>query len=1652
MTVTRRAYNAVMNSAGVNGVDITVGVDADTGEGDLMLAVTSGPTGTPTGTGPDGFELIGSFVSSTLQQSLLYRRIATDSEPADYTWTFTQSSTSGVALITFVGAHDILSWDCNVQTADSTPSTRRMHAARDAVAYSVCCWRDGASSTFTVNQGAEDFDVVSNNSGATIYRGITASYYGPGVGGLTDIVNIGDALPGTTWTSSGGALDHSISWVILIDSKAPDTEPWSSTNGDFAVELELDKIEVDSLGGVETVFRGDVTGEVSAFFENGENPPNETTEKLTDGLASTKWLDFADASFVTYDFGASNAKTIKRYRLTSANDAPERDPYNWTLEGSQNNTDFTVIDTRTAVAFGNRGEVQEFQVADPGSYRYYKLNIATNRSPSTATSTQLAEFRLSTHDVWEDVTPYVQEESKIRISRGFQGASGRHDFSRAYCTFKNTDGRFSVKNQSGAYFGSLQRNTQMRISKAYGTKALQLQGAVRLEGTNYCGDGVRAALIDATTIEGDIDVRIDLHPESWRDEQMLCGISTPTDDPIDPTASWSLHLDNDGRLDWGHSPSGGTVSYKSTVAVPNVGRQAIRVTVDVDNGASGSTATFYTADSITGEWVRLGDTVTNTGTTSIGYEGGALCVGHVSGKDERGIHGRVFHFELRDGIDGTLVSDVDFTALTNGVHEFEENGNRWVTVNNAVVSNRHYRFHGEVSEWPLYWDTTGTWVEVSATGAGVQKRLERGNADDSSFYRHHTKGVIPDPGAFERFAEPKAYWPCEDLKDTIRVASGLPGKPHMEIYGTPEFESFSDFEGSKALPKLANAKFGGRVTGNSSGYADIRFLLHVPTSITNGSVIMQAYGTGTIRRWELEYNAADTWILRGYDENDDGTVAWNTGTFAMDTVGEFMYVQVILDQDGVNVDTTVQAWDEYGTSLGSDTDSFLVGTLGRIYRININDDDTNKMNEAYVGHIALYDSTDAPSTTAALNSHIYETAVERIKRLCDEESIEFRYVGSSDQSAFMGHQETGAPFPLMSTNAVSDDGYMIDPLDAFGIEYKTSRSLYNQAAHLTLDYDAGELSGELIPTSDDSHIVNDFTASRGSAGSARYREDDGPLSVNAPPDGVGPYEQSQSFSFAHEGQCIQMASWQVHKGTLDEERFPRIELALENLRIAADSQMIEDILTLDVGKRVDITDTPDFLPAEDIRQVVVGYEEWFDNFQHNFKLNCVPERWFEIAEYDSGASFDTDGTSLYQDITSSADTITVRTDSGPPWTEDPAAYPFLVRVDGEVMKALAPGSDVTSNHLFDTGITGWGAQASALAYETTIIHPHPLAVGSLKVTPDGTLANANAVAPSSGMPVTPQNDYHSGTWVFVPDGWADVRVRVNWHNSGGTYLSTSSSTVHAVPAATWTYIDQTQTAPASAAFGRVVVGLVSSPTAADIAYYWNAKMVEVHPAYDSSWAGDSFNRADSTTTLGDTDGVGTTRTWREDLGTWGISSNRAYVTASASSYATITAAADLDEVSVEVPTWPSGGAWVLFRTTTDSAAENTHIRWGGTVGSDAALEFVVASAVTRTVTPDVNGSDWVLAAGDKLSARCNGSVVEVFINDKLAACVSETTNEDLTGVGMRTTDTAVRFDNFYVQAAQALQDIQVERGYNGAAAAHKSDADVRLYRAPYRGL
>lgn len=129
----------------------------------------------------------------------------------------------------------------------------------------------------------------------------------------------------------------------------------------------------------------------TATTSSTNSPANESVAQAFDGNTGTKWLTFASSGWIRYAFGGGASWNITRYAITSANDAPERDPRNWTLQGSNNGTSWTTVDTRSAQTFSARFQRREFTVTTPGTYSFYRLNITANQSGTTL---QLAELQL----------------------------------------------------------------------------------------------------------------------------------------------------------------------------------------------------------------------------------------------------------------------------------------------------------------------------------------------------------------------------------------------------------------------------------------------------------------------------------------------------------------------------------------------------------------------------------------------------------------------------------------------------------------------------------------------------------------------------------------------------------------------------------------------------------------------------------------------------------------------------------------------------------------------------------------------------------------------------------------------------------------------------------------------------------------------------------------------------------------------------------------------------------------------------------------------------------------------------------------------------------------------------------------------------------
>lgn len=137
----------------------------------------------------------------------------------------------------------------------------------------------------------------------------------------------------------------------------------------------------------------DITDDINQVFTvQLENPSsvNEKSVKAIDNDISTKYLFYATSGWLQFYY--PNGAVVKQYLLSSANDAADRDPKDWTLEGSADGSIWTVLDTRTSQKFGGRFSNLHFGLENTTSYNYYRLNIQKNNG--NGSMIQLSEVKL----------------------------------------------------------------------------------------------------------------------------------------------------------------------------------------------------------------------------------------------------------------------------------------------------------------------------------------------------------------------------------------------------------------------------------------------------------------------------------------------------------------------------------------------------------------------------------------------------------------------------------------------------------------------------------------------------------------------------------------------------------------------------------------------------------------------------------------------------------------------------------------------------------------------------------------------------------------------------------------------------------------------------------------------------------------------------------------------------------------------------------------------------------------------------------------------------------------------------------------------------------------------------------------------------------
>lgn len=793
-----------------------------------------------------------------------------------------------------------------------------------------------------------------------------------------------------------------------------------------------------------------------------------------------------------------------------------------------------------------------------------------------------ARVELLLGGTWTDITAAALPNGSQNGSISSGQPDGAQQPSPTILNLKlaNPDGDFSPRNSAGPYFGQLRQNTAGRVSlnSPYGAY-LRLEGAV--------GSYASAPEASRLDITGSLEVRIELRMSDWNAAD-LCGKYDGSSH-----SSWIWNTNNDGTLAFFWNESGGTLrSVTSTAPVP-VSARALRATLTASTG----TVAFYTSTGIDGTWTQLGTSSSGTSgaaTTIRSGSGGTvpLTVGWSANNPTWQLCGQLTGFRLYSGIGGTVVADAAFSTRPEGVTTWTDTpGNTWTLTGDAELSARDYRLTGELSSIAPTATVSGL-ATVPATLNGRLTRLQRADAPaaDSAMRR----AILSQTGSLV----PVIYWTMEDGAMSASFGPAI-GSNLMTFVSGVSAAADSSFEASAPLPQLGSVGGpAGTVPTYTGGTAwTVRFLLKVGATLPGSgdfSNICRVFVSGGVAtQIDLDVDSTGT-NLRLIGTNggsgvfDSGWIGpWPTTTGAMCSIEA---VPATGGKTQYNVVTVVPGASS-GSQIGPVVLPPVTGVFGNVTGVQFNSL-TPTLDDTVIGHVSVQKTWSSIFTLGApLNAWRTELAAARFSRICAENGITCRILGSPALTQAMGPQPLGSVWVILRDCVQTDQGLLYEPRDVLGVGFRTQASMIGQPAAVTLDFAAATLPGNLIAADDALNLVNDVTASMPDGTLFRAVLDDGSSrSVSEPPAGAGRYAAAVPFpmNVAAASQLAASTAFYLAMHTVDEARYRQV-----TADFGIPGAPAADIARLREGDLIVITNVPAVFQTGDIRQLVTGATEVF---------------------------------------------------------------------------------------------------------------------------------------------------------------------------------------------------------------------------------------------------------------------------------------------------------------------------------------------------------------------------------------------------------------------------------------------------------------------------
>jgi hypothetical protein len=852
---------------------------------------------------------------------------------------------------------------------------------------------------------------------------------------------------------------------------------------------------------------------------------------------------------------------------------------------------------------------------------------------------------------WVDVTADVYARDRVQISRGSKDENSSPEPSTCQLTLNNRSGNYSPRNPTGIYYGSIGRNNPIRVTIE------QVTDTFTRTVSNGWGSTDTAQAWSTTGVGGTV---------AASDFAASGGVGTH-----------SVPVAAANRVTYLPTVVYRDVDVAVTVTLPfsSVTGAAVEPANVVLRGLSTSDYYYANVSIAAGNAINVGvlhfdgTVIASAVSTGLTFTGQALrvraqCEGPILRVKVWAASGvEPYGWTITGRLDSTVRAG--FIGVRSGVVTGNTNTKPIVfSYDNLTV--RVPRFVGEVSAWPQRWDISGIDIYAPIEAAGVRRRLGQGVSPVRSTLRRFWSEVAPNV---------VAYWPMEDGKESLSIASGLPAGLPMSVNGTSfDFATYDDLPASASLPTLGNAWLAGNVPSYTpASTVRIMGFLHAPsTPLPDVTVLSQIFFSGTLLAWQITFRNADGALsFEGFNRAGTSVGVLSTGPIAFQLVDTSQLCILELTQNGANIDWTFTVLFLGGTEAAQATGTITGFTFDRCLLVSF--DPYVGCKDTAIGHWSVR-SPGGPVTNTIASFNAWsgdpatiggETMGQRIDRLANENGITIGGQGSRSNTDLVGPQRVDTLLNLLDSVAASDLGILTEMKGDSGLAFRTRASLYNQAAALNLNYTGGQVSPPLEPTDDDQQTRNDITAARDGGSDVRAQLLTGRLSVLAPGlGGVGRYDAQTTVSVAYDSQLANIATWLLAAGTTDETRYPTVTVQIENPNVTA---LDASILDVDIGDRLTISNPKTGQTPDTISQIVRGYTEVIEPFSHTVTFNCSPESPYAVVRLDSaGHKLDSDTSTLVSGVSSSATSLSIATsDAKNLWQTGTVS--ILIRVAGEAM-------------------------------------------------------------------------------------------------------------------------------------------------------------------------------------------------------------------------------------------------------------------------------------------------------------------------------------------------------------------------------------------------